>query len=75
LMNFRIKGLTKSIGAGDLVAKFTKAIGITPCSACRKRQAALNNMMAFVPWRVTPFTGQLVIRKPQDDATDKKPEV
>ena len=29
-------------GVGDVVAGATKALGITPCGACQKRQAALN---------------------------------
>lgn len=29
-------------GVGDVVAGATKAVGIKPCGACQKRQAALN---------------------------------
>ncbi|MEI6475735.1 MAG: hypothetical protein WCO75_10110 [Planctomycetota bacterium] len=29
-------------GVGDVVAGATKAVGIKPCSACQKRQAAMN---------------------------------
>lgn len=32
----------KEIRLGDLVAKTTKAVGINPCSACKKRQESLN---------------------------------
>jgi len=31
-----------TIGIGDAVAGVTKAAGIKPCGACKKRQAALN---------------------------------
>lgn len=31
-----------SPGIGDVVAGATKAVGIKPCGACQKRQAALN---------------------------------
>ena len=34
-------------GIGDVVAKMTKAVGITPCGACKKRQEALNKMFPF----------------------------
>jgi hypothetical protein len=34
-------------GLGDLVASFTKAIGIKPCGGCKKRQAALNRLVPF----------------------------
>jgi len=29
-------------GAGDIVAKLTKAVGIEPCAGCEQRQTALN---------------------------------
>ena len=29
-------------GVGDVVAGATKAVGIKPCGACQKRQAAMN---------------------------------
>jgi hypothetical protein len=32
----------KQFGLGDVVAGATKAVGIKPCGACQKRQAALN---------------------------------
>jgi hypothetical protein len=30
------------VGLGDVVAGATKAVGIKPCGACQKRQAAMN---------------------------------
>lgn len=34
-------------GLGDVVAAATKAIGIKPCQACGRRQAALNRLVPF----------------------------
>jgi hypothetical protein len=34
-------------GLGDVVAKATSAVGIKPCSGCKKRQEALNKMFPF----------------------------
>ena len=35
-------------GAGDLVARATKALGIAPCTPCERRRQALNQMMPRV---------------------------
>jgi len=37
-----IPGAKPGPGVGDVVAGATKAVGIKPCGACQKRQAALN---------------------------------
>jgi hypothetical protein len=37
-------------GAGDLVARATKAMGITPCTPCEARRRALNEMFPRA-WR------------------------
>jgi hypothetical protein len=37
----------KMQGLGDVVARVTKAVGITPCEPCRKRQQALNQRFPF----------------------------
>ncbi len=37
-----IPGAKPTPGVGDVVAGATKAVGIKPCGACQKRQAALN---------------------------------
>jgi hypothetical protein len=34
-------------GAGDVVRRFTEAIGIKPCPACEKRRQALNQRLRF----------------------------
>lgn len=39
-----------SRGAGDLIAKAAKAVGIKPCGGCQRRREALN--------RLVPFTGR-----------------
>tara|TARA_A100001515_G_scaffold129321_1_gene115949 strand:+ start:105 stop:557 length:453 start_codon:yes stop_codon:yes gene_type:complete len=37
----------KSRGLGDTIAKATKAFGIKPCGACKKRQEKLNKMFSY----------------------------
>lgn len=37
----------KSKGLGDTVAKVTKAVGLKPCGACRKRQEKLNRLFPY----------------------------
>ena len=37
----------KSRGLGDTIAKATRAVGIKPCGACKKRQAKLNKMFSY----------------------------
>ena len=37
----------KSKGLGDTVAKITKAVGIKPCGACKKRQEKLNRLFPY----------------------------
>lgn len=37
----------KITGLGDVVAAVTKAVGIKPCSGCRKRQSWLNKLIPF----------------------------
>jgi len=34
-------------GLGDAVARVTKAVGITPCGPCQKRQEILNQRFPF----------------------------
>ena len=34
-------------GFGDVIANWTKAVGIKPCEGCRRRQAALNRAFPF----------------------------
>ena len=35
------------VGLGNVVKKATYALGVTPCSACKQRAAALNRWMTF----------------------------
>lgn len=45
-----VKGTTKqepSKGLGDTIAKATKAIGLKPCNACKKRQEKLNKIFPY----------------------------
>ena len=37
----------KSKGLGDTVAKVTKAVGLKPCGACKKRQEKLNRLFPY----------------------------
>jgi len=39
------KDISKDIGLGDVVASITSAIGIKPCSGCKKRQEWLNKLV------------------------------
>lgn len=44
-VNIRIPGLKEDVGAGDVVAKATKAMGIEPCDECEKRRQWMNRML------------------------------
>jgi len=37
-----IPGMQQSVGLGDVIAKATRAVGIRPCDACKRRQEWLN---------------------------------
>jgi hypothetical protein len=37
----------QSKGVGDTIAKITKAFGIKPCDACKKRQKKLNEKFPY----------------------------
>lgn len=43
----RLPGPARAIGAGDIIAKATKAVGIKPCGGCQKRQRKLNRLLSF----------------------------
>lgn len=45
----QVPGLKTAIGAGDVVAKVTTALGIKPCSPCQKRREQLNQALKFTP--------------------------
>lgn len=47
----------KSVGLGDTVAKAIQTISfgtVKPCSACKKRQEALNKMLPYKEGEQTP---------------------
>ena len=44
-----VPGLKTEIGAGDVIAKVTTAIGIKPCTPCQKRREQLNQALKFIP--------------------------
>ena len=44
-----VPGLKTEIGAGDVIAKVTTALGIKPCSPCQKRREQLNQALKFTP--------------------------
>jgi hypothetical protein len=52
-LRLRLPGFVadREIGLGDVVGKATSVLGVPPCSACRRRAAALNRMVRFLPRR------------------------
>lgn len=40
-----IPGLRREVGAGDVIAALTKAVGIKPCPPCEKRRQLLNRLL------------------------------
>jgi hypothetical protein len=40
----------KEVGLGDVIKRATNAIGITPCTGCERRAAALNRLFVFTGW-------------------------
>ncbi len=42
--------LKQEIGAGDVIAGVTEALGITPCTPCEERRKKLNQKLSFTPW-------------------------
>ena len=49
----------QGIGAGDVIAKMTKALGIPECSGCKKRRL-LANRLRIVGWKVQWIGGEMV---------------
>ena len=37
----------EDIGLGDVVTRFTTAVGIKPCGGCKQRARALNGLVVF----------------------------
>lgn len=46
-LSFRLPGLKKSIGAGDVIRKMTDALGIEHCSECDRRKERMNRLLRF----------------------------
>ena len=46
-LRFRVPGLKKSIGSGDVVRKVTEALGIEHCSDCDRRKDRMNRFLQF----------------------------
>lgn len=49
LMQLPVPGLQKPIGAGDVIANITKAVGLKPCTPCEQRRQQLNRLFQFQP--------------------------
>lgn len=41
--------LRQQIGAGDVVANMTQAMGVKPCAPCEQRKRAMNQAVVFRP--------------------------
>lgn len=46
----RIPFLNQEIGAGDVIAGITQALGVTPCTPCEERRKRLNQRLTLTPW-------------------------
>jgi hypothetical protein len=44
-LRFRMPGLKKGLGAGDVVKKVTESLGIESCDECEKRRLRLNRWL------------------------------
>lgn len=44
----------QDVGAGDVIKRATRAIGIKPCTACEERARRLNQRLAFRGTRKPP---------------------
>jgi hypothetical protein len=47
----------EELGLGDMVKRATYALGITPCSTCEQRAAALNRLVVFSGKKGPSFSG------------------
>lgn len=46
----RLPFLNQEIGAGDVIAGITQALGVTPCTPCEERRKRLNQRLTLTPW-------------------------
>jgi hypothetical protein len=47
-----VLGLTsQEVGLGDVIARVTSLLGISPCGGCQRRAQALNSWISFSPRR------------------------
>lgn len=51
IKTIRLPLIKKNIGAGDLVERVTKSLGIEPCDKCKKRKELLNKKLKFSAWK------------------------
>ena len=47
----RVPFLQRPMGAGDIVAAATSAMGVKPCGPCEERKRKMNQRVQFTPWR------------------------
>lgn len=48
--SIRVPFLRQEIGAGDVIAGITQALGVTPCTPCEERRRKLNQKLTLTPW-------------------------
>jgi hypothetical protein len=51
-MRIPVPGLSRSIPAGDALAKLTSRMGVKPCPPCEARKRAMNSRVVFIPRRI-----------------------
>ena len=62
-MEIKVPLLKREVGAGDLVKTAAQAVGIRQSGGCgcKKRQAALNGALKFVPRGAAKFEGYTLV--------------
>lgn len=40
--------MAQPLGAGDVIARMTRAMGLQQCEPCRRRQDAMNRWLQFI---------------------------
>lgn len=46
----RVPFLKQEIGAGDVIAGITQALGVPSCTPCEERRKKLNQKLTLTPW-------------------------